>query len=249
MAAGYSAKTAYSIGEENLRKPEIAEAVAEGKAALAKRARISQDAVVERLAALAFADLRDVADWGPGRFRLKDSAGLPPEAAASVREITVQANAGAASPTLRMTIKQHDQIQALRLLGQHLGMFKDRVELDVRAAGFDGLLGRLRLAVHGELLERALESGDLNAARHALTSQVMSHGGGAGPDDRRPDAQNDSGRAQACLTRGADDAHPHKRDAAERRRPHPGARPSRGPARQRPRMGRVRARARSQRAL
>ena len=85
-----------------------------------------------------------------------------------VREVTVQASTGATSPTLRMTINQHDQIQALRLLGQHLGMFKDRVEVDVRAGGFDGLLGRLRLAVHGDKLERALEAGDLNAARRAL---------------------------------------------------------------------------------
>lgn len=35
-------------------------------------------------------------------------------------------------------------------------------------AGLDGLLGRLRVAVNGGELERALEAGDLNAARRAL---------------------------------------------------------------------------------
>jgi phage terminase small subunit len=168
IRAGYSANNADVTGPRLLGNVGIAKAITQGKAAMAKRAQIGQDAVVERLAALAFADLRDVAEWGPGRFRLKDSAALPSEAAASVREISVQANTGATSPTLRMTIKQHDQIQALRLLGQHLGMFKDRVEIDVRAGGLDGLLDRLRLAVHGEKLERALEAGDLAAARRAL---------------------------------------------------------------------------------
>jgi len=36
------------------------------------------------------------------------------------------------------------------------------------AAGSDGLLGRLRLAVHGGELERALEAGDVVAAQRAL---------------------------------------------------------------------------------
>lgn len=36
------------------------------------------------------------------------------------------------------------------------------------AAGLDGLLGRLRVAVHGDELERALAAGDLEAARRAL---------------------------------------------------------------------------------
>lgn len=59
-AAGYSEKTARSIGDENLTKPDIAAAVAE---AIAKRSAVTQvDAqwVLDRLAAEAGADVRDL---------------------------------------------------------------------------------------------------------------------------------------------------------------------------------------------
>jgi len=56
IRAGYSAKTAYSIGEENLRKPEIAAAVAKRQAQVAEKLEITQQAVLERFWQIATAD-------------------------------------------------------------------------------------------------------------------------------------------------------------------------------------------------
>ncbi len=41
IRAGYSPKTAYSIGHENLKKPEIAAAIAAGEARLRRKTEVS----------------------------------------------------------------------------------------------------------------------------------------------------------------------------------------------------------------
>lgn len=57
IRAGYSADTAYSIGSENLSKPEIADAIAEAAAKRNQRVEIAGDFVLSELHALADADL------------------------------------------------------------------------------------------------------------------------------------------------------------------------------------------------
>lgn len=49
IRAGYSAKTAYSVGFENLRKPEIQKAIQEQQNKRSKRTEISQDDVIKGL--------------------------------------------------------------------------------------------------------------------------------------------------------------------------------------------------------
>ena len=59
--AGYSEKTAYSIGFENLRKPEIQDAIQTAMAQREKRTAITQDRVLQELARVAFANGTDFA--------------------------------------------------------------------------------------------------------------------------------------------------------------------------------------------
>lgn len=56
IRAGYSVKTAYAIGAENLRKPQIAHAIAVERAKIAGRLEITQANVIERLWNIATAD-------------------------------------------------------------------------------------------------------------------------------------------------------------------------------------------------
>lgn len=56
IRAGYSVKTAYSIGEENLKKPEIQKMISELQNKQSERTQITADTVLKELEKIAFAD-------------------------------------------------------------------------------------------------------------------------------------------------------------------------------------------------
>ena len=60
--AGYSDKTAASIGGENLQKPEIQQAIEEQKAKRIKRTQIDADYVLKQLHGIVDADVLDIVD-------------------------------------------------------------------------------------------------------------------------------------------------------------------------------------------
>lgn len=60
IRAGYSEKTAHAIGQENLRKPAIAAAVADAQAKRSERTKIDADWVLTRLSEEATADVADL---------------------------------------------------------------------------------------------------------------------------------------------------------------------------------------------
>jgi phage terminase small subunit len=97
--AGYSAKTAYSIGQENLKKPEIAAAIAERQQVVSNKLELSAEWVLERL-------VENV-----------DRA---------LRAVAVTATEG--TPTGEYKYEGNVANRALELIGKHLGMFKERVE-------------------------------------------------------------------------------------------------------------------------
>lgn len=53
IRAGYSKKTAYAIGEQNLRKLEVAQAIAEAQAVRAKKAGMDEQWVLDGLKSIA----------------------------------------------------------------------------------------------------------------------------------------------------------------------------------------------------
>ncbi|MBR2499795.1 MAG: terminase small subunit, partial [Clostridia bacterium] len=57
IRAGYSEKTAYSIGDENLRKPEIKNYIEELKTELKKQTDIKLDNIIEEACKIGFADI------------------------------------------------------------------------------------------------------------------------------------------------------------------------------------------------
>ena len=69
IRAGYSAKTAENIGSGNLRKPQIAAAIAEIQAARFKRLEIDADALVKRAETILTADPRQLTSHHIGSCR------------------------------------------------------------------------------------------------------------------------------------------------------------------------------------
>ena len=128
IRAGYSRKTARKIGQENLTKPDIQAVVDEALEARAERTRVTADKVVTELAKLDFSDLREVASWGSFGLTWKDSENLTGEAAACVQEINYKHEVrydqnGYRVETGTMKMKLHDKKGALKMLGEHLGIF------------------------------------------------------------------------------------------------------------------------------
>jgi len=126
IRAGYSAKRADSIGYEILRKPEIAEAIQKAMADREKRTEITSDRVLNELAKIGFGDPRAVMKWGPGGVSLRESSELTDEEAAFVSEVSESFSENGRT----LKLKTNDKIRALELIARHLGMFKERVELE-----------------------------------------------------------------------------------------------------------------------
>ncbi len=140
IRAGYSAKRADAIGYENLRKPDIAQAIQQAMTERSKRTEITADRVLSEIGRLAFADIRSVFDENG---RLLPVHMLPAEVAASVSSIEVVTSKvpGGEPADVEHTakIKFWDKRGSLELLGRHLKMFTDKVEVEV----VDSLAARL----------------------------------------------------------------------------------------------------------
>ena len=143
IRAGYSPSSAAEIGYENLRKPQIATVISEAFKARAERTRVEGDRVVLELARIGFSDMREIASWGEDGFAYKASDELTDEAAATIAgivETVTRTRDGGKRRTL--TIKLHDKLRSLELLGRHLGIFTDRINMSSPPA--DGFVIRLK---------------------------------------------------------------------------------------------------------
>ena len=106
IRAGYSAKTASSIGEENLRKPEIAEAIAAKQAERATRTEINQDYVLNNLVEVTERCMqkRPVCTMKGEQVQDENGNGV-------------------------WSFNAQGANKALELIGRHLGMFNDKLHL------------------------------------------------------------------------------------------------------------------------
>ena len=104
-----------------------------------KRTEVTQDRVIEELAAIAFARATDFAQIVNGNVVLTDTADLT--------ESQTKAIAGIKEGKYGIELKLNDKEKALELLGRHLGMFKDKLEvsgLDEEKNKLDDILQQMR---------------------------------------------------------------------------------------------------------
>lgn len=145
IRAGYSARTAASIANENLRKPEIAAAIDAARAEMQVRTEVTADRVIQELAKIAFLDVRKLFNADGS---LKAVHELDDDTAAALVSLDVrltESENGEITKTAR--IKLADKRAALVDLGRHLGIFDAKRELAV-----EDPLSRLIREVQGTTL-------------------------------------------------------------------------------------------------
>ncbi len=126
IRAGYSVKNAGKIGSELLQKTRIKNAIDKAMAECSRRTGITQDRVLRELAKVAFVNATDVINMDDAT--LKGDANREDTAAiASVRVKTIPTEAGEIT---EREVKVYDKIKALELLGKHLGMFTDKLNVN-----------------------------------------------------------------------------------------------------------------------
>ena len=141
IRAGYSPDTAKDIGCENLKKPMIRCHIALAMAERSRRTGVNADRVVMELAKIAFVNANDVID--PDTATVRSDA--LPEDTAAIQSVKVKTFG---EDGLEREIKMADKLKALELLGRHLGMFKDKVELsgalETEKTKLDDLIQQMR---------------------------------------------------------------------------------------------------------
>ncbi|MDE6210094.1 MAG: terminase small subunit [Lachnospiraceae bacterium] len=124
IRAGYSVDTAKEIGCENLTKPNISKKVGEAMAERSKRTGINQDRVVLELAKIALVNMTYIVD---GEGKIKDTA--KDEDLACIEAIKYKSSESDTGSSVEREVRIASKLKALELLGKHLGMFKDKVEV------------------------------------------------------------------------------------------------------------------------
>lgn len=132
-------EVARKAGSRLLTNVDIQKYIADRMRERQKRMEITQDRVLEELAAIAFARATDYAEVKGERVRIKDTDSLTDQ--------QLKAIAGIKEGKFGIELKLSDKEKALELLGRHLGMFKDKVEvsgLEDEKKKLDDILQQMR---------------------------------------------------------------------------------------------------------
>lgn len=126
IRAGYSQKTAYSIGQENLKKPEIQSAIQVEMEKRANRTEITQDRVLSEYAKIAFFDARKLFDENgrPKEIQSLDDNTVGALAGLDVQDIYELDGEEKIFVGYLKKYKIADKLRALEALGRHIGLFE-----------------------------------------------------------------------------------------------------------------------------
>ena len=121
IKAGYSKRSAMELGYQLLQKPSVVEAIQDAMQERSRRTQVTQDRVLEELAAIAFANIYDALNTGSGQPTYKDMDELPADLQKAIVEIACAPSEDGSTRITRL--KLACKMKALTLIAQHLGMF------------------------------------------------------------------------------------------------------------------------------
>ena len=128
IRAGYSPKTAKSVGYRLLTYVDVMAEVTRRLEDRAKRNDVDADRVIEELARLAFGDLRSIVQV-THRWKGRGEAvrGMDPGRGRDRQAEVAQTRQG-------IRVKMHPKLQALEALAKHLGMYVTRLNVNLEAS-------------------------------------------------------------------------------------------------------------------
>lgn len=131
IRVGYSSATAGAIAGQLLQTPKIREAVDTASAVRAARTDFKGDKVVAEMSALAHSDLSHYVIDDLGNVTLAD--GAPPDAMKAVqsikKKIKTTVKDGVSTTEYDVELRLWDKPTPLKLMGRHVGLFPDKVEV------------------------------------------------------------------------------------------------------------------------
>ena len=126
IRAGYSAKTADQQGSRMLANVKVQQAIAEAMAERSKRTGVNQDRVVLELAKIAFVKMTDI---------VNDEGEIRPDATdddlACIESVKYKRSDSDTGSSEEREVKIASKLKALELLGKHLGMWNDKLDVNI----------------------------------------------------------------------------------------------------------------------
>jgi phage terminase small subunit len=126
IRAGYSANNADKIGSELLGKTRVSEAIARAMAERSKRTGINADRIVQELAKIAFVKITDIVDDDAEIKADAEEDDLSCIESIKVKQIPTKSGMG-----IEREVRLAPKMKALELLGKHLGMWNDKLDVNL----------------------------------------------------------------------------------------------------------------------
>ena len=122
IRAGYSVNSAAIQAARLLINDNVKKALDEKRLEIAEESKLKVSDVIDELKRIAFSDITQLTSFNNSKAKVKSSRKLSEDARKVIASVS-QTQAG-------LTVKLHDKVKALELLGRYLNIFTDRVEVD-----------------------------------------------------------------------------------------------------------------------
>ena len=126
IRAGYSVKTANEQGARLLANVSVQQKIAQKMADRSKRTGVNQDRVVLELARIAFVKITDIIG---SEGEIKSTA--TDDDLACIESVKYKGSESETSSSVEREVKISSKLKALELLGKHLGMWNDELDVNV----------------------------------------------------------------------------------------------------------------------
>ena len=134
IRAGYSAKTASVIASNLLTNVKIRAIIDKEMADRSKRTGFNQDRVLRELARIAFVNPVEVVNMEDATVKEGSTA----DDTAAILSVKVKKIPTEYGTIVEREVKFNDKQKALEMLGRHLGMFNDKLEISGHTIIFEG---------------------------------------------------------------------------------------------------------------